>query len=101
MGFFKKDKKDFVDVQSNCAPYECKANEPDGLTQVVDNAQDVATMRYVLLQFYNWFKTDFKALPLISKDPFVDEVCNIFASAIYDYMSDISKKQEQENKDKV
>ena len=35
------------------------------LDGVMDNAADVATMRYVLLQFSNWFKSDFKELPLL------------------------------------
>lgn len=78
-----------------------KDNEPcDGLTQMMYNAQDVATMRYVLLQFANWFKTGFKVLPLIREDPFYDVTCNIFTAAIFNYMSDITKKQKQENKDK-
>lgn len=101
MGFFKKDKKDFVDMQPCCAPYEYKANESDGLALVIDNAQDVAVMRYVLLQFSNWFKTDFKTLPLIQADPFADDWCNGMTRMIYDYMSDITKKQEQENKNEV
>lgn len=37
------------------------------LDKSIDNAQDVAVMRYVLLQFLNWFKTDFKELPLFAK----------------------------------
>lgn len=88
-------------VQPGCAPYEYKTNEScDGLTRVIDNAQDVAVMRDVLLRFINWFKTDFKTLPLILADPFADATCNSLTAAIYAYMSDISKKREQENKDK-
>ena len=71
------------------------------LDGAMDNAQDVAVMRYVLLQFVNWFKTDFKELPLIEKDPFVDVWCNGMTRMIYDYMSDITKKQEGKNKNEI
>ena len=102
MGFFKKEKKEIVDVQPFCTPYESKTNEPcDGMTSAMDNASDVAVMRYVLLQFYNWFKTDFKELPLLQADPFVDDWCNGTTRMIYDYMSDITKKQEGKNKNEI
>lgn len=71
------------------------------LDGAMDNAQDVAVMRYVLLQFVNWFKTGFKELPLIEKDPFVDDWCNGVTRMIYDYMSDITKKQECKNKNEI
>ena len=61
------------------------------LDKSIDNAQDVAVMRYVLLQFFNWFKTDFKKLPLFAKNPFTDDACNCFAQLIVDYMVDITK----------
>ena len=102
MGFFKKEKKEVVDVQPFSTPYESKTNEScDGLTRAMDNAADVATMRYVLLQFSNWFKSDFKELPLLQADPFVDDWCNGMTRMIYDYMSDITKKKEETNKTKV
>ena len=102
MGFFKKEKKEVVDVQPFSTPYESKTNEScDGLTRAIDNAADVATMRYVLLQFVNWFKSDFKELPLLQADPFVDDWCNCMTRMIYDYMSDITKKKEETNKTKV
>lgn len=102
MGFFKKEKKEIVDAQPFSAPYESKTNEScDGLTRAMDNAQDVAVMRYVLLQFVNWFKSDFKELPLLQADPFVDDWCNGMTRMIYDYMSDITKKQERENKNEI
>lgn len=71
------------------------------LDKSIDNAQDVAVMRHVLLQFYNWFKTDFKELPLFESDPFVDDWCNGMAREIYRYMSDITKKQEGKNKNEI
>lgn len=102
MGFFKKEKKEVVDVQPFSTPYESKTNEScDGLTRAMDNAADVATMRHVLLQFFNWFKSDFKELPLLQADPFVDDWCNGMTGMIYDYMSDITKKKEETNKTKV
>ena len=102
MGFFKKEKKEIVDVQPFCTPYESKTNEScDGLTHAMGNASDVAVMRYVLLQFYNWFKSDFKELPLLQADPFVDDWCNGTTRMIYDYMSDITKKQEGKNKNEI
>ena len=102
MGFFKKEKKEIVDVQPFCTPYESKTNEScDGLTRAMDNAADVATMRYVLLQFHNWFKTDFKELPLLQADPFVDDWCNGMTRYIYDRMADITKKKEETNKNEI
>ena len=99
MGFFKKEKKEIVDVQPFSTPYESKTNEScDGLTHAMDNAADVAVMRYVLLQFFNWFKTDFKELPLLERDAFADDTCNCFAQLIFDYMRDITKEK---NKTKV
>ena len=71
------------------------------LDKSIDNAKDVATMRYVLLQFANWFKTDFKKLPLFESDPFVDDWCNGMTRYIYDRMADITKKKEETNKNKV
>ena len=71
------------------------------LDETMDNAHDVAVMRYVLLQFYNWFKSDFKELPLLQAGPFVDDWCNGTTRMIYDYMSDITKKQVGKNKNKV
>ena len=68
------------------------------LDGAMDNAHDVAVMRYVLLQFTNWFKSDFKELPLLQADPFVDDWCNGMTRMIYDYMSDITKKKEETNK---
>ena len=102
MGFFKKEKKEIVDVQPFCTPYASKTNEScDGLTRAMDNASDVAVMRYVLLQFVNWFKSDFKELPLLQADPFVDDWCNGMTRMIYDYMSDITKKKEETNKNEI
>ena len=63
------------------------------LDGAMDNAADVATMRHVLLQFANWFKTDFKKLPLFEKDPFTDCTCNLFVQSIFDYMRDITKEK--------
>ena len=102
MGFFKKEKKEIVDVQPFSTPYESNTNEScDGLTHAMDNAADVATMRYVLLQFFNWFKSNFKELPLLQADPFVDDWCNGTTRMIYDYMSDITKKKEETNKNEI
>lgn len=71
------------------------------LDGAMDNAHDVAVMRYVLLQFTDWFKTDFKKLPLFENDPFVDDWCNGMTRYIYDRMADITKKKEETNKNKV
>lgn len=99
MGFFKKEKEEIVDVQPDRAAYEFKTSEHyDGLTHAMNNAYDVAVMRYVLLQFFNWFKTDFKELPLFAKDPFTDDACNCYAQAITKQMMDITKEK---NKEKV
>ena len=71
------------------------------LDETMDNAHDVAVMRHVLLQFSNWFKSDFKELPLLQADPFVDDWCNGMTRMIYDYMSDITKKQVGKNKNEI
>ena len=71
------------------------------LDGAMDNAHDVAVMRYVLLQFYNWFKSDFKELPLLQLDPFVDDWCNGMTRYIYDRMADITKKKEETNKNEI
>ena len=63
------------------------------LDGAMDNAHDVAVMRYVLLQFDNWFRTDFKKLPLFEKNPFTDCTCNLFVQSIFDYMRDITKEK--------
>ncbi len=63
------------------------------LDGVMDNAQDVAVMRYVLLQFYNWFKTGYKELPLFEKNAFADDTCNCFAQLIFNNMRDITKEK--------
>ena len=68
------------------------------LDGAMDNAHDVAVMRHVLLQFANWFKTDFKELPLIERDPFIDDWCNNMVGVIFDYMLDITKDK---NKGKI
>ena len=70
------------------------------LDKSIDNAQDVAVMRYVLLQILNWFKTDFKELPLFAKDPFTDDACNGFARLITKYMVDITKDRNK-SKNKI
>lgn len=94
MGFFKKEKKEVVDVQPFSTPYESKTNEScDGLTRAMDNAADVATMRHVLLQFFNWFKTGYKELPLFEKNAFADDTCNCFAQLIFNNMRDITKEK--------
>lgn len=68
------------------------------LDKSMDKAQDVATMRYVLLQFYNWFRTGCMELPLFAKNPFMDDFCNCFTQQIFDYMKGITKEK---NKEKV
>ena len=71
------------------------------LDGAMDNAHDVAVMRYVLLQFVNWFKSNFKELPLLQLDPFVDDWCNGMTRYIYDRMADITKKKEETNKNEI
>lgn len=94
MGIFKKGRKkimrDDLELEN---PYDMGTEKHyDGLMMAMDNASDVATMRYVLLQFYNWFKSDFKELPLVNADPFTDMFCNGMTAAIYDKMEEITKK---------
>ena len=93
-----KNKRVLYGYHNLCELSERALRNLDG---VMDNAADVATMRYVLLQFSNWFKSDFKELPLLQLDPFVDDWCNAMTRMIYDYMSDITKKQEGKNKNEI
>ena len=93
-----KNKRVLYGYHNLCELSERALRNLDG---VMDNAADVATMRHVLLQFSNWFKTDFKELPLLQADPFVDDWCNGMTRMIYGYMSDITKKQEGKNKNEV
>lgn len=93
-----KNKRVLYGYHNLCELSERALRNLDG---VMDNAADVATMRYVLLQFSNWFKSDFKELPLLQADPFVDDWCNGMTRMIYDYMSDITKKQEGKNKNEI
>lgn len=94
MGFFKKEKKKIADVQPDRAACEFKTSEHyDVLARAMDNAQDVATMRHVLLQFVNWFKTGYEELPLFVKNPFTDKICNCYAQIITDYMIDGTKEK--------
>ncbi len=57
-------------------------------TLALHHAEDVATMRQVLLQIMNWFKTGHRKLPLILEEPFNDDLCNTLFGAIVDFMND-------------
>lgn len=46
------------------------------LCQILDNAQDVAVMRQVLLQLSYWLNSGRKKVPLTMESPFNDDVCN-------------------------
>ena len=93
-----KNRRILYEYHNLCELSERALRNLDG---AMDNAHDVAVMRYVLLQFCNWFKSDFKELPLLQLDPFVDDWCNGMTRMIYDYMSDITKKQEGKNKNEI
>lgn len=60
------------------------------------HAEDVATMRQVLLQIHHWFKTGHRKLPLTLRDPFNDDVCNELYGAIFELMKD--EKEEKNDK---
>ena len=64
------------------------------LTLVLHHAEDVATMRQVLLEISKWFKTKHRELPLILAEPFNDDVCNSLLDMIVEYMKD--EKEEKE-----
>jgi hypothetical protein len=57
-------------------------------TLALHHAEDVATMRQVLLQIVNWFKTGHRKLPLTLAEPFNDSVCNDLYGTIYEWMKD-------------
>lgn len=99
MGFFKKEKEKIEDVNPKYADYKPSDKPCDGLAKAIDNANDVAVMRNVLLQFSRWFRSGFKELPFMEADPFVDDWCNGMVRDIYDRMSEITKKQNNENKE--
>ena len=52
------------------------------------HAEDVATMRHVLLEISKWFKTGHRKLPFILAEPFNDDVCNSLLDIIIEYMED-------------
>ncbi len=62
-------------------------------TLALHHAEDVATMRHVLLQIMNWFKTGHRKLPIILKEPFHDDACNTLFGAIFDFME--NEKEEK------
>ncbi len=55
-------------------------------------AEDVATMRQVLLQISRWFKTGHKELPFTFMAPFHDEMCN----DMYEFIVELMKKESDE-----
>ena len=57
-------------------------------TLSLHHAEDVATMRQVLLQISKWFKTKHRELPFILAEPFNDDVCNSLLDMIVEYMKD-------------
>ncbi len=63
-------------------------NIDQNIDSILDNAQDVAVMRYVLLQMSRWFKTDHKELPFTLIDPFHDGVCNDLYGLIFEKMKE-------------
>lgn len=58
------------------------------VTLSLHHAEDVATMRQVLLQIVNWFKTGRRKLPLTLAEPFNDDVCNELYGTIFEWMKD-------------
>ncbi len=68
--------------------------EYDTVNLALHNAEDVATMRQVLLQISNWFKSKHKTLPFTLKDPFNDDTCNDMYGYIFDLMKDETKEEE-------
>lgn len=60
--------------------------EKSDMCVAFDNAQDVATMRQVLLQISNWFKSEHRSLPLTWESPFNDEICNMAYSVVFQLM---------------
>lgn len=57
-------------------------------TLALHHAEDVATMRQVLLQITNWFKSNHRELPLILANPFNDDICNTLFWTVVDFMND-------------
>ena len=66
-------------------PLEVGAGE---ITLSLHHAEDVATMRQVLLEISKWFKTKHRELPFILAEPFNDDVCNSLLDMIVEYMKD-------------
>ena len=58
------------------------------ITLSLHHAEDVATMRHVLLEISKWFKTGHRKLPFILAEPFNDDVCNSLLDMIIEYMKD-------------
>lgn len=78
---------------SATVPLEVGAGE---ITLSLHHAEDVATMRQVLLQIVHWFKTGHRKLPLTLEEPFNDSICNELYGVIYDWMKD--EKEEKNDK---
>lgn len=57
-------------------------------TLALHHAEDVATMRHVLLEISKWFKTKHRELPFILAEPFNDDVCNSLLDMIVEYVKD-------------
>lgn len=64
-------------------PLKVEFGEP---TLALRHAEDVATMRQVLLQITNWFKSNHRELPLILDNSFNDDICNTLLWAVVDFM---------------
>ena len=68
---------------SATVPLEVGAGE---ITLSLHHAEDVATMRQVLLEISKWFKTKHRELPLILAEPFNDDTCNSLLEMIVEFM---------------
>ena len=100
--FFKIEKewiKDVSPMKTSCD--KIKEGHCDALSSVINNAKDAATARYVLMQIFNWFKTDFKQLPLVEADPFTDCFCNVMLKKIYDMMGEITRRKRRADEEGI
>ncbi len=82
-------KEEELDEGSLSVPSKVKF---DDMNLALHHAEDVATMRQILLQISRWFKTGHKELPFTFMAPFHDEMCN----DMYEFIVELMKKESDE-----
>lgn len=85
---------EIINNEDNMRYIDFKSEIPETVTNIIQNAEDVATMRHVLLELSSWFKYKHKRLPLIIKEPFNNQDCNNLLEFIVDMMKEEMKDED-------